>query len=263
MARPLWSRLPGYALCLSTLTGTDIRVLGAICLHIDSAGGGCFASVQTLAREAGVDRTQFFKSTKRLIAAGVIARESHRFDGRASLYRVAMDGAGVFKNTTPSAAEGVVENTTPPVSKNTTPGVAKNTTPEWSETQQGSGQKRHTPTINRSSNRSINRSNAVVGWGERKAKLQAAAQTAFADLRERRTATETQGGRRYHFDRKMLAALDERTRYALHAAGGAHVVAGSQDLSVDLNVARKNFVDAWVGFDTDAVPANVAEGLAS
>ena len=263
MAKPVWSRVPGYALCLRSLTGTDIRVLGAICLHVDREGCRCFALVRTLAREAGVDRAQFFKSTKRLIGAGVVTRESHQLDGEASVYCVAMEAPGVFKTTTPTVVEGVEEFTTPPVSEMVTPGVGSRATEESSVSPLGSGEKHDAPTINRPNNRSPNRLTAG-GWGERQdrqARLRATALNSFAELRNRRTRVETPTGPRYQLDRQVLATLDERDRFALSCAGGAAAVASSDDSSVNLNVARKHYVDAWIGYESAGVPAkSVASG---
>ena len=68
--------MPARALRDPTLTGTDIRVLCAIGLHVGKDGGGCFASSRKLAEEAGVSRNKFFSAAKKLMAAGIITRES-------------------------------------------------------------------------------------------------------------------------------------------------------------------------------------------
>src|SRR5262249_14758337 len=60
------------------LTGSDIRVLGALQKNGWNKGGGYFASVETLARDAGISETAAQDSLKHLTARGLIHDEPDR-----------------------------------------------------------------------------------------------------------------------------------------------------------------------------------------
>jgi hypothetical protein len=88
---PKFCIIPFRALQEPSLTGSDIRVLAAIGKHTDPSGAGCFARSTTLAREAGVSHNQFWTSTKRLLAARLITRNSGQATGSSSLYSIIFD----------------------------------------------------------------------------------------------------------------------------------------------------------------------------
>src|SRR4051812_39379794 len=90
-ARPIRERLsiiPARVLEDPALRKADICVLVAIGSHTTTGGGQCWASAKTLCREAHVSRNQFFISAKRLIAAGLVARESGQGKGESSRYSI-------------------------------------------------------------------------------------------------------------------------------------------------------------------------------
>lgn len=71
------------------ITDGDIVVLCAIGYHTDGRdGSGCFARARTMYERAGVSRSAWFASTKRLLEAGLIERSSGQLDGVPSEYSI-------------------------------------------------------------------------------------------------------------------------------------------------------------------------------
>lgn len=86
---------PARALEEESLTDADLRVLAAIGIYTDREGSGCFANVATLMKRARIKaRSTWFDSTKRLLAAGLIERESGQLQGRSSNYSVVLESKG-------------------------------------------------------------------------------------------------------------------------------------------------------------------------
>jgi hypothetical protein len=141
-----YARVPARAIKDRALTGTDIRVLCAIGLHVDKNGGGCWASSKTLAVEAAVTRNKFFSSAKKLIAAGVLTRESGHAEGASSTYRIVFDepeGDSTKNGTWDSTKNGTWDST-------------RRGTRAHPKTVLPSTQKRYSPTMNSPLNSPLN-----------------------------------------------------------------------------------------------------------
>jgi hypothetical protein len=118
---PRYSILPARAQDESYgLSHADISVLVAIGTYTSTDGGRCWANAKTLCKRAHVSRNQFFLSAKRLIAAGLVARESGQAKGESSHYSIIFDqeavpitGTGGVPITGTGAVSGVTESGTP------------------------------------------------------------------------------------------------------------------------------------------------------
>lgn len=86
---PNLSIIPAKAVMDRELTPTQLRVLCAIGIHTDRLGGNVWASVRTLAAEAGVVERTVQRACEELVTRGylrVVARP-----GRTSLYHVILE----------------------------------------------------------------------------------------------------------------------------------------------------------------------------
>lgn len=99
---PSLSIIPARAVMDQTLTPTQLRVLCAIGIHTNKLGGNVWASVRTLAKEAGVAERTVQLACAVLVERGYL-KVTPRV-GTTNLYEVQLD-AGVH----PDAGEGVHE----------------------------------------------------------------------------------------------------------------------------------------------------------
>ena len=86
------------------ITATDVVVLCAIGHHTDGkTGEGCWASVRTMCERSGIPRSTFFRCANKLLDAGLVTRESGRFEGTTSTYAIAMGGVPPVRLPSPAA----------------------------------------------------------------------------------------------------------------------------------------------------------------
>lgn len=116
--------IPCKAVADERLTHCDIRVLCAIGKHTDKGGQNSWASARTFAREAAINRSQFFISAKRLLELGYIRRRERV--GRTSVYSIVLESKtlGVQRRLT----RPVKRDGSTPVQKTKTPPVPTNGT---------------------------------------------------------------------------------------------------------------------------------------
>lgn len=86
---PNLSIIPAAAVMDRALTPTQLRVLCAVGIHTDKLGGNVWASVKTLATEAGVVERTFQMAAQALVERGYL-RITLR-PGRTNLYQVVLD----------------------------------------------------------------------------------------------------------------------------------------------------------------------------
>lgn len=86
---PNLSIIPAAAVMDRDLTPTQLRVLCAVGIHTDKMGGNVWASVKTLATEAGVAERTFQSACQELMARGYL-RITKR-PGRTNLYQVVLE----------------------------------------------------------------------------------------------------------------------------------------------------------------------------
>ena len=87
---PNLSIIPATAVMDRDLTPTQLRVLCAVGIHTDKLGGNVWASVRTMATEAGVAERTFQAACHALVERGYL-RITMR-PGRTNLYQVVLDG---------------------------------------------------------------------------------------------------------------------------------------------------------------------------
>ncbi|MCA8888649.1 MAG: helix-turn-helix domain-containing protein [Parvularculaceae bacterium] len=88
--RPIYAPIPLRALQDPTLSGADLRTLGAIAAHdrFTKNGTGCFASHARLATMTGLHQKAVARSIGRLRDAGYLIVERNPMNGRLAVYRV-------------------------------------------------------------------------------------------------------------------------------------------------------------------------------
>jgi hypothetical protein len=218
---PSYARVPPRALQDPTLTGTDIRVLCAIGLHVDKNGEGCWASSKTLALEAGVSRNKFFSAAKKLMAAGIITRESRNSKNggaTSSAYAIVFDeesrGASTENGTSPQKAGDLRLDA----------GTAIVPKPVRS-------------TMNSPSNNPLNDENGGV------IDLDTEGRTLFSQLRRKRVELRTPTGTQYRIPPDVITALSPRVRGVIDIIGGPSAIAEADDVAV--RVLRSEFAKVY------------------
>lgn len=207
--------IPARALRDPTLKGTDIRVLCAIGLHVGRDGSGCFALTRTLCKEAGVHRSQFFASTHRLIAAGLITRESGQAAGKGSRYAIIFDSEG----ESIKRGRGVHDV-----------GTAASTIPV-----RRSPRKQDGASINAPFN---------VPPNDGAVDLDAEGRTLFSQIRRQRVEVRSPNGSHYRIPQDVIANLSPRVRGVIEVIGGPSAIAGADD-DTALRVLRGEFAKVY------------------
>jgi hypothetical protein len=201
---------PARALEDPTLSGSDIRVLAAIGKHVHSRTGyGCWASSKTLAKEAGVSISGFFASTKRLLAAGWIRRESRKRDGETSLYSVVFDPPRKRAKGVPPPIGGVSTPLDTPLSVG---GYRVSGAPE-------------TTTINAPFNVPRNAPTTTAEFQTRGEKL-------FAEILSQKRYNRTATGSHPCIPKAVIDALPAPARQAWTNIGGTEAVLAADDTGV-------------------------------
>ncbi len=174
--------IPARALEDPSLRQADICVLAAIGSHTSTDGGLCWASAKTLSREAHVSLNQFFLSAKRLIAAGLIAREkSGQAKGQSSHYSI------VFQQAPGTPATGM--GGTPATGMGGVSGVPATGVGPPRQGVRGRNAHRYGPTMNSPSNNSIKEPRALGSSTsdlKRRPRAEHAAAMSELDAREQR-----------------------------------------------------------------------------
>lgn len=118
---PNLSIIPAQAVMDRTITPTQLRVLCAIGIHTNKLGGGVWASLNTLADEAGVSRSTVKRSCDELAERGYL--KIHERPGRTHLYEVVLDPVHLDEPTPSSSGrtDTQVIAVTPKRPKRTTP----------------------------------------------------------------------------------------------------------------------------------------------
>lgn len=109
--------IPASAIADTRLEHRDIRVLCAIGKFTDGGGEGAWASARTLSEAAGISRSYFFVSARRLLELGYIRRAIRQ--GRTSVYAVVLQSKTVgqlrrnpSRHTRTGSAKGLDPNAT-------------------------------------------------------------------------------------------------------------------------------------------------------
>jgi len=202
--------------------GTDIRVLAAISKHTNARTGvGCWAYSRTLAREAGVSRSSFFESTKRLIAAGLIRRDSGKLRGQTSVYSILLDAS---ETTVCPAGEGVSSPIDTPVRRRVHRKSAAS----------------DTPTIN-------NPFNVPKNAPDTMAALQTKGERVFADILKQTKYNSTANGSRPYLPKEIIDALPDPARQAWSIIGGTSAVLAADQTGVRVLQGRfgRHFASEW------------------
>lgn len=108
MAKAIFAPIPSRAIGDSRLNGECWRVLAAICSHdrfsTRRQSAGCYASHETLAKEANVNYTNLSVAISRLKDCGYIINLSHPTNRRLRVYRVVYDDT--LPNDKPNTLSG-------------------------------------------------------------------------------------------------------------------------------------------------------------
>lgn len=97
MGKPrVFTTVPSAAIADTRLTALELRCLMVISLHdgmstVKGSGGGCFASLATLAKLARTDVSNVSKAVSRLVKLGYVSREEQQMDRRKHTLRVLFD----------------------------------------------------------------------------------------------------------------------------------------------------------------------------